>query len=601
MVQQTACRAQGADALLDVAVLEPLILPKAASSIVQVVIEEDQFSVHSLSGDFWKLHAQGRIAKAPAREQSLAPGSAQPMSNARVHYARMEAQGAGFGPAFQTIQALHVEPGLASAYVRLQDSEKMQAARYRIHPALLDGCLQLIAAAADRDGLYLPFGVDRFESFHNAGAEAWATVRLLDSQADDVLTADIDIRDKKGLLLARVGGARMKLRAGRTPPLYQVEWQRMERVEAAVRSRGRWVVVTGVSEAAGQLAAALRAAGLETKIVKPTDALCLDAGVAGVIHLVDPSSEEELVSSQRRGWATALAITQQIVRSAVPSPPQLWLVTRDAVATAPADLCDGLLQAPVWGMARTIALEHPELRCVSVDLDSSSNFRGLAQEIANWDGEQELAFRAGVRLVPRLVAKLSSGRQPLQWTIPAQGRIDGLVLQGVERRAPGPGEVEVEIEASALNFRDVLTVLGLYPGDPVPLGLEFVGRVVAIGEGVSGCDLGARVMGLAFGSFATFVTTAAALMIPVPAGLSPLQAVSLPNAFLTAHHCLNHLGHLLRGERVLIHAATGGVGLAAVQLARLAGAEIFATAGSEEKRELPSRARFSSRIRFAEF
>jgi len=584
MVQQAAWKAPGGGALVDVAVLEPLVLPESGAATVQVALEEDRFSVHCLSEEIWKLHATGRVAEAGCA-RPLDSVATQPLSDANAHYARMQAQGAAFGPAFQTVQALHLAPGVAVGHVRLRDSETMQAARYRIHPALLDGCLQLAAAAAEREGLYLPFGVDRFESFQDAGAEVWATVRLRDSEAADVLTADIDIRDKQGLQVARVGGLRTKQRVGGTRTLHQVEWQRMERGESAPRSRGRWVVVAGSSDPAGQLAAALQAAGLETAIAESADALCLDARVAGVIHWIEPMPGEELVRSQARGCGAVLAITQQMARCVLPSPRQLWLVTRGAVAASSLDACDGLWQAPVWGMARTIALEHTELRCVRVDLDSASDFADLAQEIANWDGEQEVAFRAGGRYVPRLVAKLPSGRQPRRWTIPSRGNIDSLALQSMERRAPGLGEVEVEIGAGALNFRDLLNVLGMYPGDPGPLGLEFAGRVVAMGEGITGYTHGDRVMGLAWGSFATFVTTPAALLVRVPAGLSARDAATLPNAFLTAHHCLNHVGRLQRGERVLIHAAAGGVGLAALQLAMRAGAEIFATAGSEEKRD----------------
>ena len=145
--------------------------------------------------------------------------------------------------------------------------------------------------------------------------------------------------------------------------------------------------------------------------------------------------------------------------------------------------------------------------------------------------------------------------------------------------------MEVEVQTTALNFRDVLNVLGMYPGDPGPLGLEFCGRIARVGDGVTDYKVGDHVMGLAWGSFATFVNTPADFIAPVPAGLSAVEAASIPNAFLTAHHCLVEVGGIQRGERILIHAATGGVGLAAVQIAMQAGAEIFATAGSEEKRD----------------
>jgi len=586
MVQQAAWKASAGRALVDVAVLEPLVLPEDASVTVQVVIEEDRFGVHSLSGEVWKLHASGRIADPEPREGPPDLAGGPPLADAQPHYAGMQAQGAAFGPAFQTIQALRVEPGAAAAHVRLQDSEKTQAALYRIHPALLDGCLQAAAAAAgNREGLYLPFGVDSFESFRDAGTEAWATASLRGSEAADVLSADIDIRDNEGILLARVGGLRLKRRAGAAGSMYRVEWRRAPRGAAMDPAGGRWLVVAA-NGAAAQLADALRAAGLEAAAAKAGDAIRRAAGVRGVIQLIDPKAGEEISPAQARGCGAVLAVAQDLALGVSGSAPQLWLVTRGAEAVDPADRCDGLFQAPVRGLARTIALEHPELRCVRVDLDvSTPGFQALAQELAGWDGEEEIAFRSGERYVPRLAARRPGGGQPRRWTIPARGRIESLALENMERRAPAAGEVEVEIEASALNFRDVLNVLGMYPGDPGPLGLEFCGRIVRTGGGVTGYGCGDRVMGIAWGSFAAFVTTPAALLVPVPAGLSPVDAATIPNAFLTAYHCLLHLGRLRRGERVLIHAAAGGVGLAAVQVAWRAGAEIFATAGSEEKRE----------------
>ena len=142
----------------------------------------------------------------------------------------------------------------------------------------------------------------------------------------------------------------------------------------------------------------------------------------------------------------------------------------------------------------------------------------------------------------------------------------------------------MQVEASGLNFRDVLNALGMYPGDAGPLGGECAGTVVAVGPGVSDLRVGDAVMGLAFGSLASFVTTPAALLVRKPAALTFVEAATIPSAFMTAHHALDTLARLGAGDRVLIHAATGGVGLAALQIAQRAGAEVFATAGSDEKR-----------------
>src|SRR5690606_20734707 len=134
------------------------------------------------------------------------------------------------------------------------------------------------------------------------------------------------------------------------------------------------------------------------------------------------------------------------------------------------------------------------------------------------------------------------------------------------------------------NFRDVMNALGMR-ADPEPLGSECSGRIVAVGPGVTGFEPGDDVVAIAPGGFASFAVARAALTARRPAALDPAAAAGVPIAYLTAHYALNHVARLAAGERVLIHAAAGGVGMAAVQLALRAGAEVFATAGSPEKRE----------------
>src|SRR5262245_11143375 len=120
----------------------------------------------------------------------------------------------------------------------------------------------------------------------------------------------------------------------------------------------------------------------------------------------------------------------------------------------------------------------------------------------------------------------------------------------------------------------------------MPLGIECAGVITAVGEGVKGLAVGDEVMAVAHFSFGSYVTVSAYLVIPKPAHLSMIEAATIPIAFLTAYYALHYLGRLEKGERVLIHSASGGVGLAAVQLAQRAGAQIFATAGTSEKREM---------------
>ncbi|WP_435364606.1 quinone oxidoreductase family protein [Haloarchaeobius sp. DYHT-AS-18] len=154
---------------------------------------------------------------------------------------------------------------------------------------------------------------------------------------------------------------------------------------------------------------------------------------------------------------------------------------------------------------------------------------------------------------------------------------------------PGPGQVRIEVEAAGINFADVMQRRGHYPGGPeAPFrpGLEAAGTIEAVGEGVA-YEGGERVVGLVgVGGYAEYAVTDAESLFPIPEGMSFAEAAGFPVQFLTAHNCLFGWGGLEEGESVLIQAAAGGVGTAAVQLADRAGAEVFGTASTQEKLDL---------------
>lgn len=264
---------------------------------------------------------------------------------------------------------------------------------------------------------------------------------------------------------------------------------------------------------------------------------------------------------------------------------------------------ESLLQAAVWGFVRSASLEYPALNCALVDLDPQLSPEevpdALLHCLANVD-ESQIVIRGGKYFAPRIVpapelAKASASGDmappkagPFRLRLQKTGTFDGLRWESCSRQTPGPGQVEIEVHAAGLNFSDVLKVLGLYPGitDPVvPLGIECSGVVTAVGEGVRRFAVGDEVFGVAPFSFASHALSAEYALVPKPDHLSHAEAATIPITFLTAYYALVHLAHLQKGERVLIHAGAGGVGLAAIQIAQHIGAEIFATAGSERKRQ----------------
>ncbi len=321
------------------------------------------------------------------------------------------------------------------------------------------------------------------------------------------------------------------------------------------------------------------------------------AGLRGIIHLgalelPAPPGEgmESLLPGQEASLGSLLSLVQALgaCSFAAGATPRLCIATRGAVAVEPGESASAA-QATLLGLGRVIALEHPELRCIRIDLDPAASPEeqgaALIERIGVPSAEDQLAQRHGAwhaaRLVPAPVTASDASRRLERG---AGGSFDDLELRPAARRAPAAGEVEIRVVAGGLNFRDVMNAVALRD-DPEPLGGECAGRIVALGEGVTGFELGDHVVALAEASFADYATTAASLVRPIPHGIGFAEAVTLPFAFMTADHALNGLGAMRRGETVLIHAGAGGVGMAAIQLAQAAGATVFATAGSEAKRE----------------
>lgn len=180
-----------------------------------------------------------------------------------------------------------------------------------------------------------------------------------------------------------------------------------------------------------------------------------------------------------------------------------------------------------------------------------------------------------------LAAMISASHCKLN--IPKQGTLESIKFEPYTISDLKPDEVLVAIKATGVNLRDVLAIMGMYHGFGGEIGLECSGRVLAIGEKVTRFAVGDDVVGLATGGYADVVITKEDLMVAKPKSLSYEESATLPIAYLTAFVALMNIAKIRAGEKVLVHAAAGGVGLAAVHILKWMGAEIFATAGSDEK------------------
>ncbi|QDV67061.1 Phthiocerol synthesis polyketide synthase type I PpsC [Rosistilla carotiformis] len=334
--------------------------------------------------------------------------------------------------------------------------------------------------------------------------------------------------------------------------------------------------------------------------------------LAGIVHcwsLDHPAADKlqasDLQAAQATGSLHALRLVHLLEGRPFAQPPRVRFVTRGAQSILDSDTCVHLASSPIVGFTRVANNEHPGFRWTVIDLDpagSTSEHDALRHEVTAGDAELEIAYRNGTRFVNRLSrvplddlrkrtrdAFQPDGKAAYRLQTEKPGILTNLSLNETSRRAPGAGEIEVEMKAGGINFRDVMKALGMYPGNPIDLlwfGDDFAGTVTRVGEGVTDLKVGDSVAGMAPYSFRSFSTIDRRLCFKMPEHLSFQEAATLSTVFLTAQYAICGLAHMQAGESILIHAGTGGVGQAAIQIAQHLGLEIFATAGTPEKRQL---------------
>ena len=324
-----------------------------------------------------------------------------------------------------------------------------------------------------------------------------------------------------------------------------------------------------------------------------------DVPFAGAVHLVaqdghgPEATTADMAADAKRAAATALALVQGIADADAAPEKGLWFVTRGAQVLE-RERAGQLAGAALWGLGKVVAREAPQLQSRMLDLDpeAAEPQAVLADELLFPDSENHIAHRRGRRQAARLV-RAGSGADSLalpeeaDWVLAPDegGAIETLRVQPQAACALEPGEVRVAVEACGLNFLDVFRAMGLV--EEGLLGEEFCGRIVEIGPDVATVAAGDRVAGFAFGTFGPEVVTREELVALAPPGVSATALATVPSVFVTC--VLSYeLAGLKAGDRVLIHAGAGGVGLAAIQLAQAAGAELFATASAPKQAYLRS-------------
>ena len=601
--------------------LSPLVLPEREGRAVQAVLTPvegvpDRYNVElaALSVEDPMVEAarlmSGRISPfvgsrlSPADLDALRQRCRERVGNDALYETIREA-GVELRDSFRWIGELWLGEGEALAKLQLPEAAGTLDG-YRLHPALLDAGFQVASAILDKDRqneTLLPFSVARMRQRGAAGGTTWWCHAVMTGHS----TWDIGYYDASGECLAGIEGFEMREAAASTflrrrvaDWLHRVDWQPQPVTETALAEPGTWLLLDNASATGAAFQKLAASHGWKCAVVPETGAsqvaelLKGDNAPRGIVHMWGIGGNDHRDPAVRaQELATGfLGVVQAAL--AMPAPTPIWVATRGAQPVEPGEAVNPE-QTVLWGMDRGLLVEAPELRVVCVDLDGDSDkaAAALVAELSAAPGESQTAWRGDKRYVARLVrcpdVAPASIEGPFRLQLKEYGSPDNLQLVPMKRKKPVRDQVEIAIAATALNFRDVLISLGMlrqhYEGamglmraSEIQLGFDCAGTISAVGEGVTDLAVGDPVMSSCTGSAASHATTYRQGVIRIPKGMDMATAAALPTVFWTAYHGLIQLTQLKRGERILIHAAAGGVGLAAIQLAQHVGAEIFATA-----------------------
>ncbi|RAV13490.1 polyketide synthase [Mycolicibacterium sp. GF69] len=552
---------------------------------------------------------------------------------------RVDEHGVQYGPAFTGLAMVHTgsqtgtgqtgsQTSTVLAEVALPRSIRSQQDAYGVHPALLDACFQSVAAHPEVRSLgagvmALPLGVRRLRAYGSARGGQYCYTRIIGTDATGV-EADIDVLDENGRAVLVIEGLRLGTGVSEqgqrdrvlAERLLTVDWQQRQLPEMPHTDGGAWLLIstTPVDEMATNLSALLKTHGAHctTMCWLPHDDHAANSedlrnhlrvnGFEGIVILTGPDNgavdaQPPLVG--RENVQHLVRIARPLAESSGESP-RVYVVTRGTQTVLAGDR-PNLDQGGLRGLVRVIGTEHPHLAATQIDIDQATGAEQLVQQLLSESEEDETAWRNGqwytARLRPtplrpdeRRTRVANHDRDGMRLQIRTPGDLASLELIACERVPPGPGQIEVAVHASSINFADVLVAFGRYPafeGRLPELGADFAGVVTAVGPDVTDHQVGDRVGGLcAEGCWGTFITCDANLAVTLPDGLSEGDAAALTIATATAWYGLHDQARIRSGDKVLIHSATGGVGQAAIAIARAAGAEIFATAGNEQRRQL---------------
>jgi 8-amino-7-oxononanoate synthase len=607
---------------------QPLLLSNEVTTLQTVISNSEQddltslqlqiFSKHGEEESF-RLYSEACLTTNVLEAVDLInletnKSNLQPVLAIADYYHHLRQQGLNYGVSFQGIKQLWQGKNRALGYIQIP--AEITNTNYQLHPALLDSCLQLIGAATESNhGVYLPVSIESLQLYQSAGNSVWAEVKINPKADSQIITADLNLVDEQGKAIALIKNLSLQylslsslkklVNLPQQPvikplqnDLYEIIWEQQKISDRIINQlHDNWLIYGSDNNLTAELSQEL----IGNRIL-------LSSGkkfqkITEQEYQINPTNPEDfqqlwqaINSKNFQDWGVVYCdvIAKENIHlplqecAAILHLMQSIPIKQLLIITNQTQIKTNNISSGVWGITSTINLEYPNVNCICLDLETN-NISTIINEIKRNYQETQVAYQNNQRYVARLVPKDNTLNNPFRLQLSDYGTSDNLTLVPIQRQQPQTGEIEIAVTASGVNFRDVLNTLGVLKeylqtmgfsdATQVPFGGECAGVVVAVGKGVTNFKPGDQVIAAqAVGSLSSHVVVNAKFAIIKPNHLNDTEAATIPTTFLTAYYGLHHLAKIQPGDKILIHAAAGGVGQAAIQLAQQIGAKIYATA-----------------------
>ncbi|MEC3919766.1 type I polyketide synthase [Nocardia sp. CDC160] len=615
-------------ALEGVRFVAPLVIAASDVPLFETSVEDSsgRFLIRSrpATGSVWTVNATGRLLTEGYEPSKTIPPELDSAVDLDpdLFYSALAARGLRYGPVFRRVTAVRANADVVVATV---DGEIAAGSGHLVHPAVVDAAMQtaalLFADAELGAGAMVPVGVDSVRLYGPLPQELTVIARRATAAA---LCADVEVVDGEGNPCLRLAGVRIGALDPGADPLrrmadffYADTMEQLEPLDPSTLpptdATATVVVALGPVLRAERLAAVLRPcrylradaanAELEAELAERLASAAAEPGVREVHVCVVAGAIEDDVTALWTFKRLSVALEEYADDSY-----RATLVTDRAFALPGGPVAPDSAHAALAGARRVLLNEQPRLRWRLVDAEPGVALIDLITELAapgalSLNPNDEVLLRGNQRWAPVVTLPLPERIEALETAapladpnanfaldLPRSRLLSALAWRGCARPAPGAGEVEVRMRVIGLNYKDPLKVMGIlgerelaptYFGTSP--GMEGVGTVERLGPGVTTLAVGDQVAIATKDMMRRFRVVPARSAIRLPRDAEPGICTST-TAFGTAEYALLDLARLLRGETVLIHGAAGGVGSAAIQVAKLVGARIIGTASTPERR-----------------